>query len=132
MENTAIIKSAQDGTVLELFDRASGYFSARFEGPTCHGIAKVYEYEPVHLKAFFANLAADWKGWKGKREWSSLEGELSLSATIDTTGHITLSVRIRSGPYPFDWSLFAALLLEAGQLDRISASINSFFDCPAQ
>lgn len=97
-------------------------------GPNFRGTTTVYEYEPVHLKAFFAGLAADWRGWSGKREWSSLEGELALDATIDSTGHVNMSVQIRSGPYPFDWRLSAMILIEAGQLDSLAASVGAFVD----
>src|ERR1035438_3351558 len=103
MEDSVSIKSAQDGTTLELFDRRGGYFVVRLLGPNIQGTAKVYEDEPAHLKAFFDGLATNWKGWSGKMEWNSLEGELSLDASIDSTGHISLSVHIRSGHSPFDW-----------------------------
>ena len=126
MESSAIIKSAHDGTSLELFDRGGGYFLARLVGPNLQGTAKVYEYVPVHLKAFFDGLAANWQGWPGKRQWGSLEGELSLSATIDSSGHIMLSVEMRSGSYPFDWRLSAMILVEVGQLDRLAASVGEF------
>lgn len=128
MDGSATIKSAHDGTTLELFDRSNGYYRARLAGPNFQGTGTVYEYELDYLKAFFVGLAADWKGCSGKRAWSSLEGELSLSATIDSTGHVSVSVQMRSGPYPLDWRLSAVLLVEAGQLDRIADSISAFVD----
>jgi hypothetical protein len=126
VETSVIIKSAHDGTALELFERSGGYFLARLTGPNFHGTAKVYEYEPAHLVEFFAGLAANWRGWPGKREWSSLEGELAFSATIDSTGHISLSVQFRSGSYPFNWKLSAMILMEAGQLDCIATDVSAF------
>ena len=133
MSGTATIKSAHDGTSLELSERCGGYYRVTISGPNFHGAATAYEYNPGDLKAFFDDLAANWRGWLGKKEWRSLEGELSLSATSDSTGHVTLSARIRSGPYPFDWGLSAVLLVEAGQLDGIAASIAAFLnDSPAE
>lgn len=128
MEASATLKSAQDGTTLELFGRLGDNFLARLAGPNLEATATVYDHEPADLKHFFADLAANWKGWRGQKQWKSLEGELQLDATIDSTGHVKLSVQMRSGPYPFDWRLSAALLLEAGQLDRIAHTVASFLD----
>jgi hypothetical protein len=82
--------------------------------------------EPRYLARFFRDLASNCKGWAGKKEWASLEHELSLAATIDLTGHISLSVRLRTCASPFDWSLSAVLLIEAGQLEQIASSIEQF------
>lgn len=128
MEPTVTLKSAHDGTTLEFFERGGGYFLVRIAGPNCQATAKVYEHEPTHLKRFFADLAANWKGWAGKKEWGSLEGELTLSATADSKGHISLAIQLRSGPYPFDWKISAMILLEAGQLDRVAQSVALFVE----
>jgi hypothetical protein len=128
MDASVIIKSAHDGTALKLCNRSGEYFEVHLEGPNFRGATKVWDYEPAHLRQFFSDLAANWRGWDGKREWASIEGEMSLTATIDRTGHISLSVRIRSGPYPFDWTMSAVLLIEAGQLDQIAASVITFVD----
>lgn len=123
-----IIKSAYDGITLEFFDLEADYFKVRLSGSDFSGTARVYVYEPMptHLANFFRDLANQWQGWPGKKEWVSLEGELSLTATSDSTGHTSLSVRLRSGPYPFDWSLSGVLLIEAGQLEGIAARIEKF------
>lgn len=121
-----MLKSVHDGTTLELFERGGGTFLARIAGPNLQATATVYEYEPAYLKQFFADLAANWKGWKGNKEWQSLEGELGLSATIDSTGHISLAIQLSSGPYPFDWKLSAVVVIEAGQLDRVAHAVADF------
>jgi hypothetical protein len=127
MADSTIIKSANHGTALEFFDQEPDYFSVRLHGPDFHGAGRVYAYEPTGLASFFRDLAAHWRGWTGKKEWASLEGELSLCATCDSTGHTSLTVRLRSGPYPFDWSLSVVLLIEAGQLEQIASHIEQFF-----
>jgi len=128
MGRDAIIESAQDGPTLKPTGRSGDHYRAHLVGPNFGGTASAYEYEPVHLKKFFDHLAANWRGWTGKREWGSLEGELSFSATSDSTGHITLLVQMRSGSSPFDWRLSATLLIEAGKLGEIAASIGAFVD----
>ena len=127
MEHSTTIKSAHDGTALEFSDFAGSYYRVRLSGPNFNGVCQVYAYEPgTGPDKFFRDLAADWRGWQGKKEWSSLEGELRFSATSDSTGHTNLSVWLRSGPYPFDWSLSGVLLLEAGNLEQIASEMESF------
>jgi hypothetical protein len=127
MEHSTLIKSAHDGTTLEFSDRAGGYYRVSLSGPEMHGACRVYADEPAsHLSGFFRDLATNWRGWQGKKEWSSLEGELRFAATSDSTGHTSLSVRLRSGPYPFDWSLSAVLLIEAGKLEQVASDIEKF------
>jgi hypothetical protein len=42
------------------------------------------------LTGFFCGLAADWRGWSGKRTYESLEHDLRLTAAHD--GHVRLAV----------------------------------------
>jgi len=74
---------------------------------------------------FFGGIATNWKGWKGAREWSALEGEMNLKAHSDRTGHVYLSVEIQDGAPP-RWQLNATLVLEAGQLDRLATDGREF------
>ena len=128
VEPTVTLKSAHDGTAVEFSQRGGGYFLASIAGPNIQASATVYEYEPTYLKRFFADVAANWKGWTGKKEWKSLEGELVLSATADSKGHISLWLHLSSGSSPFDWKLSAMILLEAGQLDHLAQSVAAFFE----
>ena len=43
------------------------------------------------LADFFAGLAADWRGWSGTREWTSLESDLKIEARHEY-GHVQLRV----------------------------------------
>lgn len=119
------ITSAQDSSTLELFDHASRSYSVRLRGCGFAGIVGVDTYDPVgRLASFFRDLATHSHGWRGEKDWGSLEGELSFVATCDATGHITLRVRLRGGPF-YHWSLAGVLLLEAGQLDNIAKQVES-------
>jgi hypothetical protein len=127
--NPTIIKSAHDGTTLEFSDVRGDYYRVSLTGPTFHGDCVVYGYEPAsHLSGFFRDMATSWQGWQGKKEWSSLQDELELAATIDSTGHIRLSVCLRSGPTPLGWTLLAVLLLEAGSLEQIARQVEKFME----
>ena len=89
--------------------------------------------ETLGLKRFFVQLAADWRGWEGAREWSSsFEDEVRLTATMDRAGHVLLTVRLRSqGEVPLPhhppaWQVECLLLLEAGQLERSARDASEF------
>jgi hypothetical protein len=77
------------------------------------------------LGDFFSRLAADWRGWTGLREWSSLENDLTLSAENQRGGGIVLRVRLHHGAPPY-WELDFGLGLESGQLDRLAAEAREF------
>jgi len=126
MEFSVVIKSAHDGTALEFFDHAGDGYKVSLRGSNYQGTVCVYDVEPAHLRAFFHDLAAHWRGWQDEKKWGSLEGELTLTAVTDSTGHTSLLVRLRSGPYPYDWSLTTTLLIEAGQLEQIAAQMETF------
>lgn len=127
MSHKAIIKSAHNGTTLEFMDcESSDHFKARISGAHFDGTVTVYYSEPENLAAYFRDLAINWRGWQGKKAWSSLEDDLEFSASSDSTGHITLSTQLRDGPYPFGWSLSTTLLLEAGTLEQIASDVEKF------
>lgn len=88
--------------------------------------ARVYIYEPYHLAAFFADLAAQWKGWAGEKEWHSVEDDFALSCTSDGLGHAALRVTLKSGLYEDDWCVQAVIHVDAGQLEDLAAKVKTF------
>lgn len=86
-------------------------------------------HQPAELVALFEQLARDWKGWEGKREWSSIEGELTLAFSSDNTGHIHVDVVVRNSEIDRDWSLVLKplLLIPAGELDQIAKRARAVF-----
>jgi hypothetical protein len=50
---------------------------------------------PWNPADFFAELAADWRGWAGKRHWRALEGEMEIEASHDGRGHVLIAVTIK-------------------------------------
>ena len=48
------------------------------------------------LAGFFADLADDWRGWSGTKEWNGMEGGLRLFCTHDKVGHVTMRVSLSS------------------------------------
>lgn len=75
--------------------------------------------EKLDLDAYFADLAAHWRGWEGDKEWEATG--LAFAARHDGLGHVTLDVILESEPWHADsWRVRASLSLEAGALDRLA------------
>jgi hypothetical protein len=127
MGESVTIKSAEDGSVLELHrTQRSDTFRAHLRGRGVDGAVEVYELgPPKHLAAFFHDLAVHWRGRQGEKCWSSVESQLSIRARADSTGHTYLDVEFRGGSC-HDWRLRGSLVVEAGQLDKIASEIESF------
>ena len=87
-----------------------------------------YVEEPLSLQRFFEDLATNWKGWKGEKQWSALEHAFSLTATHDRLGHIELAVDLRSGWDASDWRTRGTLSIDAGALDEIAAQVRRFVE----
>ncbi|MDQ3685222.1 MAG: DUF6228 family protein [Acidobacteriota bacterium] len=88
--------------------------------------AKVYIYEPHSLALLFEELATSWKGWEGAKEWSSVEGDFSLSCKSDGLGHVAIEVTLKSGLYEDDWRVKAVVHVDAGRLDEIARKVSQF------
>ena len=72
------------------------------------------------LIAYFADMAADWRGWDGVKEWHDDGGALGLSATHDGIGTIALTVSATPNvgwAGPGSWQLEAVVALDPGSLD---------------
>jgi hypothetical protein len=71
------------------------------------------------LGEFFASLAQEWRGWEGARSWGVTP--ITLSATHDGLGHITLAVHLKTNVFREpSWSAAATVVVEAGRLDRLA------------
>lgn len=78
---------------------------------------------------FFSMLASNWKGWAGAKNWGALEGEYYLTATADSTGHVSLSVKICSTSLKLPcWTTEVTLIIEAGELEFIANELDSFLN----
>ena len=136
---SVIIKSTSSSNELQLSEpeglrgaEGSEYYRVFLKAKDLVASAKVYAYEPHgKLSQFFADLAAHWKDLEGQKRWRSLEGELTLLCDADGRGHVVMQVTLKSGLYEDDWSVQAAIIIEAGQLDRIAANVKRFFSMEA-
>ena len=120
-----VIKSAVGQRILEFHAHDGDYFIALVRASGLEAKAPVSSYLSTGFGEFFAELAREWKGWRGTKQWASLEGELVLRAESDRTGHIGLEVHLHDGA-PARWTVETGFSLEAGQLDRIAAEARTF------
>ena len=89
----------------------------------CSAPSSTYMCGPPTI--LFAELAANWRGWKDEKCWADLESRVSLAATADSLGHVTIKVALR-GPNFHDRAE-VRLVFEAGALENMSLAIASIF-----
>lgn len=95
----------------------------------CGGLrAEVSVYLPdgsQDLAAKLRSSADQWRGWPGEFEWASVEGELTITWTHDGRGHVSFVAALM--PPRSKWTSSVVIVVEAGQLDRLAASAETFF-----
>lgn len=129
-----MIESSRDSGQLQVAPAEErvdpSYFTARLSAGTLS--ASVRFYEPrgflLGLGEFFRDLAEHWVGWPGEKSWESVEGDLSLTASHDRLGHVTLVVELRErfDPPEREWVARAPLTLEAGVLHKLANAAERF------
>jgi hypothetical protein len=104
----------------------SEYFRVTLKTENMMASLKVYIFDPFDKSFchYFADIAENWRGWNGTKQWNSLESELQLSSESDSLGHITMDITLESYE---NWKTQIILVFDAGQLDDISSKIKAFF-----
>jgi hypothetical protein len=96
------------------------------------GVAAVYTHSD-HPAPLFAEMARRWQGWPDELVWQSLEGEFALRCRHDRLGHIRIAATLRSRltmSWDYSWEVQAAIMIEAGQLERLALEAAAFFGRP--
>jgi hypothetical protein len=94
-------------------------FQATLDAGAATGSVGVWEHG-AGLGVYFRQLADGWEGWRGTREYESLEGQLRITSRHDGRGLVACHVTLRA-PEPPTWSLSAEMSLGAGaHLTRIA------------
>jgi uncharacterized protein DUF6228 len=127
MEESVTIKSVKDATRLTLSKAVGDRFETKLESIDFSGRVIASTYVVGSPSELFDEMARDWKGWQGTKEWVPLENEMSLTASSDQTRHISLRVAMRAPCDPADWGLTATLELEAGGLAELARTVRKFF-----
>ena len=104
-------------------------FQVEFKGSGIYALTGVWVDNHVQsLSVFFEELASFPEPWQGVRQWESLEGEFSISATCATLGQVDFSIEIRHYAGRTEaWLVQGSLITELGQLAKIARDAKSFF-----
>ena len=82
------------------------------------------------LAGFLRGVAAEWRGFAGLKEYSTLEGQLLLSCRYDGRGAVYCSATLRQ-PEPPKWSFAAETQFGAGaHLERLADEVEAFIPFP--
>jgi hypothetical protein len=103
------------------------YCRIELAGSVFSGRLRAYDTNWAGVAAFFQDLADNWRGWSGAKNWRSLEGQVELQATSDSLGHTSLRVFLREDALVQDWRVEATLIVEAGQLQALAKAALEFF-----
>jgi hypothetical protein len=132
-----IIKCCKNSGELEFSEKegltqtaGSEYFRVTVRRNVLWASSKVYIFDPFDytLKKFFDGLVENWKGFDGEKVWTSLEGELTLKCTSDKLGHFAIKSTIRNN---VGMCSINTIYVESGQLEKIAAEVEKFFDVSA-
>ncbi len=123
------IKCASTATRLRFFGVEGDYFHAELSNPEFHGATRIWGYKDysLHLAELFESMAMNWQGWKDKQEWSSIEGDLHVTCTSDSVGHVFMTVELNNQLSANPFFLKTTLVLEAGQLELLAKEAGRFF-----
>jgi len=118
--------SPNDGSLLSITvlrcSEGETDFEVAVKTPWFSGVAPASTYFNGSPAVMFCEMASAWAGWKDKKKWSDLEGRVEFSATSDSTGHVSLTVKLVGQDY--DSSLLVVLKYDAGQLDGMAKAIS--------
>jgi hypothetical protein len=112
------------------FDIMSQYdeetsFNVSVTTPWFSGPAPSSTFMVNSLADMFREMAGEWQGWKKAKSWEDLERRVSLSASMDSTGHISLAVELQGPDYAS--CLRVVLKYEAGQLEEMANELSHLF-----
>jgi len=121
------LDSTKDGVRFTLSPAGPRAYTAALSGRDLSVAATIHDVlgEAYAFPEFWQDLASSWRGWSDEKSWSSIEGDLELTATCDSLGHVTICCHLSSGGSE-GWSINAWLYAEAGALDAIAARAGRF------
>ena len=130
MSESLILRSSADSTQLSLSRIDQHTVLAQLRSTELQASAQLDGLAVIPFSEFFADLAENWRGWPGTKEWKNVEETLVLVASNDCHGHISLVVDLRSRLGERGWFVRSRIVLDAGQLDHVPAHGRGLFDAP--
>jgi hypothetical protein len=79
------------------------------------------------LSDYFRDLAKEWQGWAGAKDWRDEGATARMSATHDGIREVVLSVSVSNLPYATAgrWKVETTVSVEPGDLEGIAEQIES-------
>lgn len=78
---------------------------------------------PQTLIEYFAELAAEHKGWDGAKTWASAGGDIKLSASHDQVNTTRLDCTLTGGVVP-RWSVFTEIHSDPFRFDQVARNLS--------
>ena len=114
-----------DGAELVLRAPDPDTFTAVLRAPCVSAEVGVFHYGGDFIGPYFADLAANWRGWDGERSWRSLEDALEFHATMTKAGAVFLRVELRNSA-DFTLRIAYEFKIENGDLDKLARDAVAF------
>ncbi len=77
------------------------------------------------LKNLFKEMAVQWKGWPSDKRWASVEGDVSIIATFNLTGNVSLNIKLVHNLGSDDWWEFQTIfIIENSQLEDLEKQMS--------
>jgi Family of unknown function (DUF6228) len=77
------------------------------------------------LPEYFDDLASNWRGWHGSKEWRDDSGAVEMTATHDRKAIVTLRVTMRDYAGSPNWQVEFDIHLEPGSLQSVADRVRS-------
>ena len=84
-----------------------------------------YARDGRRLAKVFAEMAKEWRGWKGEKFWSTTDSEVTLKFTHDRVSRVRVHVEVKDSPAA-NWEVTGELALELGNLERIAKDVAEY------
>jgi uncharacterized protein DUF6228 len=130
-EITFSIKSSCSDREFRFLSIEGEYFTVEFTSKAVAAKRRVWAYTDGNLLVkMFESMASAINGWQGQVEWSSIEGERTLTCLCDKLGHVHVDVDLKDDANGGErWSVSSRIQSELGQLPRIASDARRFFSC---
>ena len=84
-----------------------------------------YARDGRRLAKVFAEMAKEWRGWKGEKFWSTTDSEVTLKFTHDRVSRLRVDVEVKDSRAA-NWKVTGELALELGNLERIAKDVAEY------
>lgn len=128
--DTFSIKSSSSNEQFVFSERDGEFFQFEVVGEAIRASRKVSTYtDEFGVAKLFSKVDELGTPWHGVESWESLEGEFVINITCDSSGHVTIQIKLTQwNGGNEDWHITVHLNTELGQLTKIASEARAFFN----